>query len=55
MPVSPTDPSTIRTDADRRAYEAGRRAGLVVAAIVRERAALRERIENQGDEPGEKA
>jgi hypothetical protein len=55
MPVSPAVPPTIRTDADRRAYEAGRRAGLAVAAIVRQRAALRERVETPGDEPEERA
>jgi hypothetical protein len=38
MPVPHAVPPTIRTDADRRAFEAGRRAGLAVAAIVRERA-----------------
>jgi hypothetical protein len=51
MPDSPR----ITTDADRRAYEAGRRAGLAVAAIVRQRAALRERIEPPRDEPADQA
>jgi hypothetical protein len=53
MPVSPTVPPAIRTDADRHAYEAGRRAGLVVAAIVRQRAPVPERVETLGDEPEE--
>jgi hypothetical protein len=55
MPEPPAFPPTIRTDADRRAFEAGRRAGLAVAAILRQRAALSERVETSGDEPGEQA
>jgi hypothetical protein len=55
MPESPAYPPTIRTDADRRAFEAGRRAGLAVAAILRQRAAPSERVETPGDEPGEQA
>jgi hypothetical protein len=55
MPRSPAVPPTIRTDADRRAFEAGRRAGLAVAAIVRPRTAVPERIEAPDDEPGDDA
>jgi hypothetical protein len=47
MPVPHAVPPTIRTDADRRAFEAGRRAGLAVAAIVRER------VEDAGAAPEE--
>jgi hypothetical protein len=55
MPASPALPPSIRTDADRRAYEAGRRAGFAVVAIVRQRAALREGVDSPGDEPADAA
>jgi hypothetical protein len=55
MHVSPAVPPMIRTEADRRAYEAGRRAGFVVAAIARESAARAERVNTPGDEPEEQA
>ena len=51
MPDSPR----ISTDADRRDYEAGRRAGLAVAALMRQRAALRERVEPPRDAPDDPA